>query len=309
MPFQEKTFKASDGKNVTYYYWPAANGSTAKATVQLAHGMAEHAARYDRFASFLAKNGYAVFANDHRGHGKTAGGAEQLGYTEEGSFWDKALADMRSLHGIAKKQHPGLPHFLFGHSMGSFLTRHYIAEYGNEVSGAILSGTAGDPGFLGKVGAFIANMESIFKGRKKQSKLLNLLSFGKFNEPFKPNRTAYDWLSRDEAEVDKYVEDPLCGTVFTTGFFIDLLKGIGLINNKNTFEKTPKDLPIYLFAGAKDPVGDMGKGVTEVFNAYKKAGLKKVLHKLYEEGRHEMLNEVNWEEVFGDVLEWLEEAV
>src|SRR5690606_24804702 len=133
--------------------------------------------------------------------------------------------------------------------------------------------------------------------------------FGKFNSEFKPNRTGHDWLSKDEMEVDKYVADPACGTVFTTGFFIDLLKGIRTINNAVTFLNTPKDLPIYLFAGAMDPVGDKGRGVTEVFQNYQKAGIKDVECKLYEKGRHEMLNETNREEVFEDILNWLKKHI
>ena len=306
MTGKEQTFQAADGKSIVYYKWTPANARGVKAVLQIAHGMAEHAARYDRFASFLTEHGFAVFANDHRGHGKTAGSQEAIGYIEDGDFWEKAVADMRSLYGIAKAEFQGLPYFIFGHSMGSFLSRHYISKYGNELSGSILSGTGGDPGFLGKIGAFIAWVESLFKGQKKPSPFLDTLSFGKFNSEFKPNRTGHDWLSKDEKEVDKYVADPTCGSVFTTGFFIDLLNGIGIINSPKTFYDTPKDLPIYLFAGALDPVGDRGKGVTEVFQKYQKAGVKDVHCKLYENGRHEMLNETNREEVYEDILLWLE---
>ncbi len=303
MTGKEHTFEAADGKSIVYYKWASAN---AKAVIQIAHGMAEHAQRYDRFANFLVKNGYAVYANDHRGHGKTAGSQDQIGYKEEGDFWSKAIQDMRSLHKIAKGDFPNLPYFIFGHSMGSFLSRHYISKYGSELNGAILSGTGGDPGFLGKIGAFIAKIESLFKGRKKPSPLLDTLSFGKFNKAFGPNRTGHDWLSKNEEEVDKYVADPSCGSVFTTGFFIDLLNGISIINSKTTFQNTPEDIPIYLFAGALDPVGDKGKGVTEVFEKFKKEGIKDVQCKLYENGRHEMLNETNREEVYNDILTWLE---
>ena len=305
MPIQEKQFKAADGKSIIYYHWRPTPGAKIKGVVQIAHGMAEHAQRYDRFASFLTQNGFAVLANDHRGHGKTAGSLAAIGYIEDGSFWEKTIGDMRSLHEVAKAEYPGAPYFLFGHSMGSFLTRHYLVKYGNELSGAIISATGGDPGLLGKIGLLIAKIESLFKGRKKQSPLLDKMSFGKFNAAFKPNRTGHDWLSKDQKEVDKYINDPACGTVFTTGFFIDLLYGVNLVNSESIFESTPKELPIYLFAGEKDPVGDNGQGVREVFNKYEKTGIKKVQIKLYENGRHEMLNEINREEVFGDLLEWL----
>ncbi len=306
MSFQEKTFQASDGKTVVYYYWSPADSSSVRAVLQIAHGMAEHAQRYDRFATFLAQNGFVVYANDHRGHGQTAGSQAAIGYTEDGDFWEKALADMHSLQTLARQAHPGLPYFLFGHSMGSFLSRHYAAKHGNELSGVILSGTGGDPGLLGKIGAFIAWIISLFHGRKKPSPLLDTLSFGKFNSAFKPNRTSHDWLTKNEKEVDKYVADPACGSVFTTGFFIDLLNGIQVINQASTFAKTPRELPIYLFAGALDPVGDNGRGVREVFHKYQQAGSQDVSCKIYENGRHEMLNELNRDEVYNDIKLWLQ---
>ena len=307
MALQAQTFKATDGKNIAFYHWQAAPSGTPKAVVQIAHGMAEHAARYDRFASFLVKNGIAVIANDHRGHGQTAGSPEQVGYFEEGNFWEKALGDMKSLFDIIKTElYPNKPVYLLGHSMGSFLVRHFISKYGQEVEGAILSGTAGDPGLLGKIGLTIAKTEALLKGRKNRSPLLNTLSFGKFNQPFRPSRTDFDWLSRDEKEVDKYVADPLCGAVFTTGFFIDLIRGINQINNAATFAATPRSLPILLAAGDKDPVGDMAKGVKEVYHHYQQAGLEKVTCQLYPGARHEILNEINREEVFNDFLRWME---
>ena len=309
MSFQEKQFKATDGKPITYYQWNSSKKNDVKAIVQIAHGMAEHAQRYDRFAQFLVQNGFTVFANDHRGHGNTAGSQDQIGYKEEGDFWSKAVADMRSLHEIAKGEFPDLAYFFFGHSMGSYLTRDYISKFGNELKGAIISATGGDPGLLGKIGVLIAKTESLFKGRKKLSPMLDNLSFGKFNAAFKPTRTDHDWLSKDESEVDKYVADPKCGGVFSIGFFIDLLKGVNYVNSKIAFQNTPKELPLYLFAGALDPVGNNGKGVQEVFNKFKNTGIKDVQIKLYENGRHEMLNETNRDEVYNDILAWLEKWI
>ena len=305
MNFKEATFQATDNKSITYYKWMPSIASDVKAVVQIAHGMAEHAQRYDRFAGFLVKNGYAVFANDHRGHGKTAGSQEAIGYMEDGGFWEKAVADMRTLHGIAKEAFPNVPYFFFGHSMGSFLVRDYVSKYGKELKGAVISATGCDPGMLGKIGSIIAKTESLFKGRKQLSPMLDKMSFGKFNAAFKPTRTEHDWLSKDEMEVDKYVADPACGTVFTTGFFIDLLGGVNYVNSAAAFHNTPKGLPLYLFAGELDPVGDNGKGVKEVFEKYKKSDHQNVECKLYENGRHEMLNETNRDEVFQDILSWL----
>ena len=222
-------FKASDGTQIFTYRWLPDKASAIVGAVQIAHGMAEHAARYERFADALTKVGYALYANDHRGHGKTAGSLDRVGYFADEKGWEKVVVDMHTLTGIIKKECPKKPFFLFGHSMGSFLSRHYSMLYAKELTGLVLSGTGGDPGALGKIGLFIATIEAKLKGEKAKSEIMTKLSFGAFNGAFKPNRTDYDWLSRDNAEVDKYVNDPWCGAVFTAGFFCDLLGGIGYI--------------------------------------------------------------------------------
>ncbi|HUN55272.1 MAG TPA: lysophospholipase [Smithella sp.] len=303
------TFKASDGIQIFTYRWVPDDLSTVKGVVQIAHGMAEHAARYERFAGALTKAGYAVYANDHRGHGKTAGSLADLGYFADENGWEKVVEDIHTLTGIIKKEYPNKPFFLFGHSMGSFLSRHYAMLYASELTGLVLSGTGGDPGAIGKIGLFIAKMDARLHGKKAKSEIMNKMSFGAFNNAFKPNRTDYDWLSRDNAEVDKYVSDPLCGAVFTAGFFCDMLGGLGFINNKENIGKIPKNLPIYIFSGAKDPVGANTKGVTQVYQSLKNAGISDLTLKFYEDGRHEMLNEINREIVFQDVIAWLDKHV
>ncbi|MFZ1037315.1 MAG: lysophospholipase [Smithella sp.] len=300
------TFKTSDGIQIFTYRWMPDDASAVKGVVQIAHGMAEHAARYERFADALTKAGYAVYANDHRGHGKTAGSQDNLGYFADENGWEKVVKDMHTLTGIIKKENPNKPFFLFGHSMGSFLSRHYSMLYASELTGLILSGTGGDPGAIGKIGLFVAKMDAMFHGRKAKSEIMTKLSFGAFNNAFKPNRTDFDWLSRDNAEVDKYINDPLCGTVFTAGFFCDMLGGLNFINNKDNIGKIPKNLPIYLFSGAKDPVGGNTKGVNQVYNSLKNAGIGDLTLKFYENGRHESLNEINRDEVFRDVIAWLD---
>jgi alpha-beta hydrolase superfamily lysophospholipase len=300
------TFKTSDGVQIFTYRWMPDEASAVKGVVQIAHGMAEHAARYERFADALTKAGYAVYANDHRGHGKTAGSQDNIGYFADENGWEKVVKDMHALTVIIKKENPNKPFFLFGHSMGSFLSRHYSMLYASELTGLILSGTGGDPGAIGKIGLFVAKMDAMFHGRKAKSEIMNKLSFGAFNSAFKPNRTDYDWLSRDNAEVDKYINDPLCGTVFTAGFFCDMLGGLDFINKKENIGKIPKNLPIYLFSGAKDPVGTNTKGVNQVYNSLKNAGIGDLTLKFYENGRHESLNEINRDEVFRDVIVWLD---
>jgi alpha-beta hydrolase superfamily lysophospholipase len=303
------TFKTSDGIQIFTYRWVPDEASAVKGVVQIAHGMAEHAARYERFADALTKAGYAVYANDHRGHGKTAGSQDNLGYFADENGWEKVVEDMHTLTVIIKKENPNKPFFLFGHSMGSFLSRNYSMLYASELIGLILSGTGGDPGAIGKIGLFVAKMDAMFHGRKAKSEIMNKLSFGAFNSAFKPNRTDYDWLSRDNAEVDKYINDPLCGTVFTAGFFCDMLGGLDFINNKENIGKIPKNLPIYLFSGAKDPVGANTKGVNQVYNSLKNAGIGDLTLKFYEDGRHESLNEINRDEVFRDVIAWLDKHI
>lgn len=300
------TFHGIDNKKIFTHQWLPDDTEKIKAVVQIAHGMAEHSARYTRYAEKLVHAGYAVYANDHRGHGKTAGDIDSLGYFADNDGWNLVVSDMHQLTQTIKKNHPGLPVFLFGHSMGSFLSRDYMFTYGEDISGVILSATAGDPGLLGKIGQVVAKTEASLRGKKAKSPMLDKLSFGSFNKAFTPNRTAYDWLSRDDGEVDKYANDPMCGTVFTTGFFRDLLGGLQKINNKTNISNVPKNLPVYLFAGANDPVGERTKGVKKVFKAFKKAGIRDLSIKFYEDGRHEMHNEINRDEVFEDVINWFD---
>jgi len=302
-------FKTKDNKDIFTYNWLPENDKGLKAVVQLAHGMAEHGKRYERFAEALTDSGYGVYINDHRGHGKTAGSMEAMGYFADKNGWDLVVEDMHQLTGIIKKAHPGLPVFMLGHSMGSFLARNYIYLYGNELKGVILSGTAGDPGLLGSLGVLVAKRECKTKSKKTKSPLLHKLSFGSFNKAFKPARTDFDWLSRDPAEVDKYIQDPYCGEMFTAGFYLDLLEGMKQINLKSNMNLVPKNLPIFLFAGDMDPVGKNAKGVKQIFRAYEKAGIRDVSLKLYKDGRHEMLNETNRKEVFSDIIQWMDSRI
>jgi alpha-beta hydrolase superfamily lysophospholipase len=295
------------GNDIFAYRWMPSANEKFRGIVQISHGMAEHAARYERFAAALVGEGFGVYANDHLGHGKTAVSLDRVGYFGDGNGWDTVTEDMHLLTQQIKENHPDQPVFLFGHSMGSLLSRTYITRYGDRISGVILSATSGDPGMLGKIGMLLARMERWRKGKKYRSNLLNTMSFGKFNKPFRPNRTQFDWLSRDLVEVDKYVDDPYCGDVFTTGFFVDLLKGIRFINRVENIRQIPGDLPVYLFSGEEDPVGDNTRGVLEVYESLRTAGVKDVSVKFYNGGRHEMLNEINRDEVYKDVVAWLNE--
>lgn len=299
------TFKSDEGMDIYVYNWRPDEEIQIKGVVQIAHGMAETAARYERFAKVLTDNGYIVYIHDHRGHGNTAKTIENLGYLAEKDGFKWLVEDVHKLSEIIKKENPALPLFLFGHSMGSFVTQRYIMLYGKELKGTILSGSNGKQGPILNIGAFLAKREAKRNGRKAQSSKLDKLSFGSFNNAFKPNRTAFDWLSRDNDEVDKYIKDPFCGTVFTCGFFYDFLSGLKEIEKDENIALVPKDLPVFIFAGDKDPVGKNGKGIIRLFNTYKKFNIKDVTYKLYKDGRHEMLNESNRDEVMSDVINWL----
>ena len=297
------TVTASDGTALHTHRW-LPDGSP-KAVVQIAHGMAEHSARYARLAQALTDHGYAVYAHDHRGHGATAIEADH-GYFSDDNGWDAVVADLRAVTRFAQEEQPGLPVFLLGHSMGSFLARTYVIEDSRDLAGLVLSGTGGDPGPLGKVGLAVARLEARLRGGRHVSPILDKLTFGQFNATFKPNRTDFDWLSRDEAEVDAYVADPLCGRTFTSGFFVDLFGGVQRINDRKQVAGVRRDLPILLVAGDKDPVGDGGKGPRTVGEQYSSVGIVDVTCTLYPGARHEIFNETNRDEVTEDVIAWLD---
>ena len=304
------TFKASDGEEIFAYNWrPEDENNNVKGIVQIAHGMAEAAHRYKRFAEKLVKEGYIVYANDHRGHGKTAPSLDEIGYIGPDGY-NRMVQDMKEFTDLIRdRENKDLPLFLFGHSMGSFLAQRYISHYGDNIQGVILSGTSGDQGFVLNIGISIAKREVAKKGPKARSPRLNNLSFGSYNKKFEPSRTEFDWLTRNEKEVDKYIKDPYCGGIFTTSFYYDFFKGLKENFEKSNLENIPKNLPIYIFAGDKDPVGNMGKGVLKLVKCYQRLGIKDLEYKLYKDGRHEMLNEINRDEVMEDVINWLDKHI
>jgi alpha-beta hydrolase superfamily lysophospholipase len=303
---QTTNFNLSCADNISLFVrkWQD-NDQQPKATIQIAHGMAEHSSRYDHFARFLAENGFIVYADDHRGHGETAKTDEQLGFFSENDGWNKLINDSLELSKKIIEENPSLPLFLLGHSMGSFIVRNLIISPAVNYKAAVLSGTTGDPGAIAVVGKLIAKLLAAFQGKKGKNNFLYQTGFGKFNAPFKPARTEFDWLSRDNKVVDDYAADPKCGMVMSIGFMLDLTFGLEAINSKDAFNNTPKELPILLTAGEKDPVSNGGIGVKEVFENYKNAGIKNLTLKLYPESRHEILNELNKEEVYENILKWI----
>lgn len=307
--FKEFSFPSSDGVHQICCSLWLPDEQPPKAVVQIVHGVAEYVNRYDHLARFLTEHGYAVCGDDHLGHGRTAMSDSKFGWFANHDGWTLVTADLRRLRQLVGEQFPGLPYFLLGHSMGSFLTRTYLCRYPGEVSGALLSGTGQEPALVVGAGKLLASCIARFKGSDYVSTLVNSLSLGAYNKQFAPNRTTADWISRDEAVVDAYMADPLCQFIPTVGMYRDMLGGLQYISSNRALSQMDPDTPVYLYSGDKDPVGSNGAGVKKVFGYFKAAGTKDLSIKLYENGRHEMHNETNRDEVFADVLAWLDQHV
>ena len=298
------TFPSSDGvHSVCAFLWLPEG--EARGIVHIIHGLSEYTERYDRFARFLTAQGFIVCGNDHLGHGKTASD-KVFGWFAEKDGWHKVLTDVRTMHHTIKKQYPHLPYFFFGHSMGSFLGRQYMIDYPGEIDGAIISGT-GQMSLPLLVSGLLLSRFLVLIGKGKQiSPIVVALSVGAFNKKFKPNRTNVDWISRDEAVQDAYLADRFCRFLPATSMYADMIGGMHYIGIPKNVAKVDKSCPVFLLSGDKDPVGEQGKGVLKARDLYLRAGCTDISCKLYPEGRHEMLNELNYEEVHQDVLAWLE---
>ena len=298
------TLVSGTGKPMLAYVWPVEN---PRAVVQLVHGMSEYMERYDRLARALNNAGYAVVGHDHLGHGPLAN-KEELGYFGPENGWDCLVEDVHRMTGYAKERFPGLKLALLGHSMGSFIVREYLLRFGNELDACVISGTGWYPSALAKAARGMAAISGAGSWTK-QANGLNKLGFGSYNKAFKPARTDFDWLSRDEKEVDRYVEDPLCGFTFTARGFYDMFNGLVALTHLKRLQNMPKSLPVYFMSGAMDPVGSQGKGVQTVVRQFRDAGMQDVTLRLYEDGRHEMFNEINRDEVTADLIDWLNQKL
>jgi alpha-beta hydrolase superfamily lysophospholipase len=298
------TLAAADGVALFVHGWRPE--TPARGVVQIVHGLAEHGARYARLAAALTAAGYAVYAGDLRGHGLSARAPEDLGFFAAGDGWSKCLDDLWRLNRRIAVDHPNAPIILLAHSMGSFLAQHLIGLHGDALAGVVLSGSSGKPSALAVAGRLIARLERLRLGRRGHSALLQRLSFDGFNKQFAPARTPFDWLSRDAAEVDKYIADPLCGFPAAIQLWIDLLDGLGAATSAAHQARIPKHLPIYIIAGGRDPVGGNTRGVAQLLAAYREAGLDRVAHRFYAGARHELFNETNRDEVTRDLIAWLE---
>ncbi|MCF5144078.1 alpha/beta hydrolase [Pseudomonas edaphica] len=279
----------------------------AKAMIMLSHGMAEHSGRYARLAEALCAAGYGLYAPDQRGHGRTADEGT-LGLYAEKDGWNKVVGDLASLNQHIGQQQPGLPIILLGHSMGSYIAQAYLLHHSASLNGAILSGSNYQPVALYRAAGVIARLERARQGLRGRSALIDFLSFGSFNKAFKPNRTAFDWLSRDPLEVDKYINDPLCGFRCTNQLWIDLLGGLQQISKASNLAQIDPGLPIMIMGGECDPVSE-GKRLKSLAHALREAGCQNLQLNIYPQARHEVFNETNRDDVTADVLKWLDQAL
>lgn len=277
-----------------------------RGTVQLVHGLVDGIARYDDFARFLAENGFAVFGDDHLGHDGSIMKDENQGIFAEKNGWAYVVADLKTVFRHSELLFPDVPRFLFGHSMGSFLARTYIIQYPNDFDGCILSGTGNQSRFIVHAGHLLASCQCGLLGPRSSGALMNSISMGGYNKGFDSTESSSAWLSRDSEAVRIHDANPNYCFTAKCSVYRDMLGGILLVTKKGNIEKINKDLPILLFSGSEDPVGEKGKGPTQAAKAYRAAGIRDVTLKLYSGGRHEMLNEINRDEVYGDILRWIE---
>ena len=306
--FKDFYFNSSTGKNKIHARMCVPDAEP-RAIVQIIHGIAEYIDRYDEFMSFLADNGIIAVGTDHLGHGKSIESEEQTGFFAYDNGWDYAVRDEEVLRLAMHENYPELPIIVFGHSMGSFMARTLLIRYPDAFNAAIISGTGNQGAALVNGGLFMGNLVTGLKGAHHYSKFLNNLAFGSYNKIYDNPKTEYDWLSRDEANVQKYIDDPLCGFIPSCSLFRDMMTGVKFITNKKNLTAMNKDMPVYFMSGDMDPVGECGKGVQKAYNNFLEAGMKDVSIKLYPGGRHEMLNEINKDEVYTDILAWLDSKV
>jgi alpha-beta hydrolase superfamily lysophospholipase len=298
-------FTADDWAQLFVYRWLPDDEGDTKAVLHIAHGLAEHAGRYDRVARFMANQGFAVYANDYRGHGRSITTPEDLGHFADANGWQRLTQDLVQMCTEEKQKHEGLPLILLGHSLGSQIAQQMAYEQGDLFDAIAMSGPNGKLSPLVHAGKLITRFERFRLGKRGRSQLVEHLSFGEFNKSFAPSRTPFDWLSRDPAEVDKYINDPLCGFIATTQSWVDILDAVTEIAKAENRARVRQDLPLYLFTGHHDPVNDFGAGLETLVAAYRKNSVRSVRFKLYPDARHETFNETNRAEVLNDLLDWL----
>ena len=300
-------YKSADKKTmIDAVRWLPDNGEY-KAVLQITHGMVEYKERYMPFAEFMTENGFMVVAHDHLGHGESVSSKKDWGYMAEGHPSDILVKDMHTLRTTIQKENPGKPYFMLGHSMGSYMLRKYLAIHGEGLTGAIIMGTGCIPDNTTKLAMFIAKLQAAFFGWHHRSKLLQKLSYDKYYHQF--DLTGKDasnsWLTKDEEIVKTYYADPKCTFVFTVNAYMGLFEAVLFDNQQENIEAVPKSLPLFFVSGAMDPVGGCGSGVKKVYNKFDTAGKEDITWKLYDNDRHEILNETDRDVVYHDILAWM----
>lgn len=296
-----RTFTSFDGKEIVLYDWKVEN---PKLQLHIIHGMSEHANRYDHFACWLNTKGIRVVSSDLRGHGKTAGEIENVGFFDDYDGWNNVVKDIKLINEKIRSE-SSYPLIILGHSMGSLLARSLSIDYPNSADAFIFSATSDHPGLKGIIGKPIANLCSFLLGKRKKSKLLDFLTFSDFNKRISNNKSRKDWLSRDVNIVDNYLNDPYCMQIFSNQFFADLAYGVFEVNKKRNIAKMNCNTPYLLLSGEMDPVSNYGKGINNIAQKFSQAKIKNTTVKLFKEGRHEMLNEINKIDVYNYIYNWL----
>lgn len=305
MPFDtSRTLASSTGAKLNLYIRHA--DAPARAVVQINHGLAEHAARYGRFADFLAARGYHVYAHDHRGHGATSAPGAPLGRFAQKDGVDHILADVGAVHDLIAERHPGLPVIIFGHSMGGLIALNFTLRHSGRIAAAAIWNANFSAGLLGRLAQAILAFERFRLGSDVPSRILPKLTFADWAKKIPNARTAFDWLSRDPAEVDLYVADPLCGWNASVSMWIDVFDLVFAGADHRNFSAVRKDLPFNLVGGERDPATDGGKAVEALALRMRRMGFSNLVSKVYEETRHESLNEINREPIMADFAAWLD---
>ena len=279
-----------------------------RAVLQIIHGMTEYVGRYDEFASFMADHGFCVVGNDHLGHGDSVNSSDDYGYFREKNGNRCLLEDIRTLRDMTREKYPDIPYFILGHSMGSFLARQFMARYGDGLAGAVIMGTGSQSALTLDSGMLLCRTIAAIRGWRYRSRLVRNMASGNYNKRF-GTETPAEWLSKNTENKKAYLSNEKCTFIFTVNGYYNLFYSFKDCQDRKTVEMIRKDLPVLLVSGAEDPVGNYGAGVKQAFKLYKDAGLQDIEMKLYEGDRHEILNELDRDKVYHDLLSWFEEKM
>lgn len=307
---EEFYYDSRDGKSKLHAvrYSPEKT-EAVRCVLQIVHGMAEYVERYEEFAEYMTARGFVVTGEDHMGHGKSVEEDGKYGYFCEQDPATVLVRDVHRLKKMTQELYPDVPYVIMGHSMGSFITRNYLFRYGTGISAAVIMGTGMPSAASLRAAKTVTCVQRLFCGSRHTGRLIDKLTFGSYNKGVGNPRTDWDWLSRDESRVAGYIADPMCGFVFTVNGFSALFELISRLHSAENLGHIPRELPVFMVSGDADPVGGYGKGVRKAYDSLVAAGLKNITLKMYEGGRHELLNEINRDEVMKDVCDWIENQI